>query len=83
MEKEEKIVLGTAFSPGGWDERFNMRLSPTISIHGNKRGLEFFVAKISEYLESGDIEEDDIHFDVGVDLTEDSVSLDVVLDGEN
>ena len=44
MEKEEKIVLGTAFSPGGWDERFNIRLSPTISIHGNKRGMEFFVA---------------------------------------
>ena len=38
--------------------------------------------KILDYLESGDCDYDNLNFDIGPDLSDDSISMDVICDEE-
>lgn len=70
------------YLPRHKDELLNAIRDQHVTIIGNKEGLKYLVDKISDYLESGDCDDDNLNFDIGPDLLEGSITMDVVCDEE-
>lgn len=84
MEQKEtdNFFLKVEYLPKYEDKKFNVTTPPHVTIVGNKEGLKYLVDKISDYLESGDCDYDNLNFDIGPDLSEGPITMDVVCDEE-
>lgn len=80
--QQDDFFLKIEYLPMHKDELLNAMRDPHVTIIGNKKGLRYLVDKIADYLESGDCDYDNLNFDVGPDLSEDSIDMDVVCDEE-
>ena len=77
-----EIFLKSVYNPEHFVEKYKMNFKPHITIIGNKKGLKYLVDKILDYLESGDCDYDNLNFDIGPDLSDDSISMDVICEEE-
>lgn len=77
---EDKFFLKVEYLAEYEDTKFEVLIPPHVTIIGNKKGLKYLVSKISDYLESGDCDYDNLNFDIGPDLSEGVVTMDVVCD---
>lgn len=82
QNKEEKFFLRVEYLTEYEDKKFNILTPPHVTIVGNKKGLKYLVKKISDYLENGDCDYDNLNFDIGPDLSEGVITLDIVCDDE-
>ncbi len=81
--KEDEYLLKVVYIPEHKVQSYNMTFLPHVTIVGNKKGLKYLIDKISDYLESGDCEYDNLNFDIGRDLSEGSIDMDVVYEDFN
>lgn len=82
QKEANNFFLKIEYIPMHKDELLNAKRDPHVTIVGNKEGLKYLVDKISDYLESSDCDYDNLNFDIGPDLSEGPIDMDIVCDEE-
>ena len=74
--------LKTDYIPESLNNPIEAKHNSTVIIIGNENGFDYMARKIEEYLISGDCKTDNLNFDIGADLSDDSIEMDIVYDEE-
>jgi len=82
QEQKKNFFLTALYSPKHTDRLFNEVFSSRVCIIGDKKGLLYLAERINEYIKSGDCDYDNLSFEVGSELSEGKVALDIVCDDE-
>ena len=75
---EDDFKLKLTYSLNEGNKLLDLQKKPYVTLIGDKSGLEYFVEDIEDYLDSGNYIFDNLNFDVGPNLDDDSIAMDVV-----
>lgn len=75
---EDDFKLKLTYSLNDEDKPLNLYQKPYVTLIGDKSGLEYFAEDIEDFLNSGVCIFDNLNFDIGPNLDDDSIAMDVV-----
>ena len=77
---EDDFKLKLTYSLNEGDEPLDLQKKPYVTLIGDKSGLEYFICRIKNYLDRDVYTFDNLNFDIGPDLDDDSIDMDVMYD---